>query len=689
MTIERRGVQVDIDGPVRTVVTQVGKADRQQATDGGQLTLRMQQLYSLALVDTTQSFPNQIVEFPGIDPGGSGKRPKYGGGGNFAEYFFRVPPKVNEMTEPFATTIVPTQNGGKYVESHGSIIKQIRIQGTTGLRPNKKLPQTIPLLGITTEALEDLSPGNALRFNRNQIPENEVTGWDDIIFLRNIFRLYSDLKQDDRLAGRIVMVWRNAKDLDYWVVEPVDFKLTHSSSSPMTYEYVLQFKTLARFDFSIGSIDDPLERMRSTRRFISRLQGYAKNIQRVLASVAAGIDRLDGIGVFAVNTILGPAVSLARGLLAIKESVSKFGSRTYNRAKELFDNLADALVQIANFTEGIFLVDGPSSSPRPDILPRLGFEQRFTLATSEAAGVEQRFPLQDPLVNNLRKLQRTCAHVLAEKTLQDTVSSRSASARDRAVRAYGTGGGTRLTRVLPETGGSSTFLGNISPPNAVVETTVRRGETIRDIAQRMLGDRGRWHDIAILNDLRAPYISNTGGFGILQPGDIILVPTEGPIGVDSAQVNLNNPTDKETEVDDKRFGPVQQAFGRDLRLKSVTVAADVDLTDLVVNNEGDLSTVAGIPNVTQGLRLKFATERGELTVHPFYGSSFPIGSKATPAAFTAFQIDVRNTLRSDPRVSSIEELNLTAVGDVIVVSCRLKLIDSSDILSTDFALRRF
>lgn len=656
-----------VSGPFADVVTTLDETVRDQAVDPGQLSRRMQQLYSLALIDQDATFPNNIVQFPGVDPGGQNNRAADEGGGSHAEYYFRVPPKVNEISEPFATTIVPTQNGGKYVESHGTIIRQIRIQGTTGLRPNKRAPSTIPLLGISTAAFEAvispfLNPGDLIK--RNKIPSDEITGFDDIIFLRNMFRLYSSFKQTDERAGRVVMVWRNAKDVDYWVVEPTDFRLVHSSSSPMTYEYQIQLRTLARADFSLGYIDDPLEDIMSRRRFLARLQGYANDITRVLTSIAAGVDRLDGLGVSVITAILGPAVALARGVLAIKESVTKFGSRTIRRARELFDNLSDALTKIFEHTQVSVLA--PGSSPT----------------------VQHRFSIQDPLVRNLRRLQVVAAHIMTEKTLQDTVSVHHTQQYSRIVRSYSTGGSSALTRRPPDTGGSPTFLGSRPPTSAVRETTVRVGETIRDIAQRTTGNRGRWHEIALLNDLRSPYVSHVRGTNVLGAGDVILYPVDDSTGSETATISLGDKSTKDIgNQDEFRFGPIQQSYGRDLRLKSVTVASDIDLTDLVVGQDGDISTIAGVPNVEQAMRLKFATERGELTVHPKYGSQFPIGSKASSVAFTAFQIDVANTLRSDTRIRNIDELLLSIVGDTVIANVRLTLTDSNDLLTTSFALR--
>jgi hypothetical protein len=186
-----------------------------------------------------------------------------------------VPPKVLEFSEPFATNVQATQNGGKYVESYGSIIKQIKVSGTTGLRPNKSTTTRILGNNVNTSGIPIL--GSQLQTQANQlgtllgngfsnssgIPADEATGHDDIIFLRNIFRLYSDIKADDVTSNgstyssrNVVMLWRNIKDLDYWVVEPEEFRIGQSSQSPLTYEYNISFKTLSRFNFTFSLPDD-------------------------------------------------------------------------------------------------------------------------------------------------------------------------------------------------------------------------------------------------------------------------------------------------------------------------------------------------------------------------------------------------------------------------------------------------
>lgn len=621
--------------------------DRQRAMYSGQLNPAVQHMYSLVLFDTRTG---SVLQNGKLDPSESRRT---------AEFFFSVPPKTHEMVEPYATSIVPTQNGGKFIESHGSILKTVKLAGTTGLRPNPKRGQfrNIPVFGTAIDVLSDnldILAGEGLLLQDRQIPEDEVTGYDDIIFLRNIFRFYSDIKERDRNAGDVVMLWRNAKDAEYWVVEPLEFQLKQDSNSPLTYNYNIQLKTLAKFDARILFFEeDPLELVRSTNRLFSRIQEYSQSIRRFALVVSTQITRLEGYGVFAMTQLVKPAIELLNGLALVKSTQTAFGERLTRTAKELNSQIDLALDKL----------EGEDLAPRYEIKREL---------------------IRGKVLS---------ARLLTEPSLKANIASTLGNKRSRLVQAYNRSGGSfERSRNAPETGGSSTFLGNEPLTNTVSQSLVHEGEDIRAVAGRLLGDRGRWHVLVTLNDLKAPYISKAGGEGVLKPGEAILYPERTSSGVDSAGlVGGGNPSDKETEIaDESLYGPLQQAYGRDLRLKSTSDAsAGVDLTDLTINQSGDISTISGIPNVDQAIRIKFSTEAGELPVHPRFGARFPIGSKASNVAFNEFRIQTEATILSDKRVASIENLRFTTFGDAMVLNTNLRMLGTSEALNTSLALRRF
>lgn len=627
MPFTKSAVQLGV--PFNNTVTRVTEEQRAQAVQGAQLTELIQNLYSIVLYDTQA---DAVLESPDLDPANRTKN---------AEYFFRVPPKTHELQEPFATTIQPTQDGGKYVESYGSIIKALRVSGTTGLRPNKSSSPVVPLLNVSEAQLAGLL-GNGLNSSPRRIPKDEKTGYDDIIFLRNIFRRYSDLKASDELAGRVVMLWRNIKDADYWVVEPEDFKLSQNAQSPLTYEYSISLKTLSRFDFSYAAPADPLESARSRQRMLSRLQEYGQNILNVFLTISNQLNRVQGFATFLSNTVLAPIVNVINGLNAVKTSAYGVVRGLRTQVLTLESNLTTAIEQLVSSE---------------------------TLET------------QDSILRNLRRTQILCARILTEPVASESSTADASLLVSRYAAAYETPGGLTTPRRSPEF--SPTYIGTETLTDSVGSDVVYPGESLRDVASRLLGDPSRWRILATLNRLRSPFISATGGPGVLAPGDSILFPTQGR--GPTSTIGTQNPTNNQYRGPDD---PVVQAYGRDLLLKSTQVGG-AELTDIVLSQSGDLATIQGVPNVEQALKVKFTTERGELPAHPKFGAKYPLGKKATPASFNELRITTINTLVSDTRVEDIRDLRFIAVGDKLAVKVDIALVNARNIVPVTLALRRF
>jgi len=576
------------------------------------------------------------------------------------EYFFSVAPRSIDITDPFSTQIVPTQRGGKFVESHGAIIKKVKISGTTGVRPRRgrvgnKLQTTkvenTPLVGT---AINDIT-GQAKVFldsTQRGIPTGEQTGFDDILFLRNIFRAYSDYRENGLPSNNIVMVWYNAKEGDSWVVEPRDFRVSRTSKSPLGYTYNIQFDTLAPLTGILNVEKDPLTAILATRKVFSRVQEFNQSLRRTFLIVSTQIRRLEGLGVFAQTQILDPIINVTRGLGVIRATGATFGIRLAANARLLASELDEAI----------------------DLL-------------TGTPGVEE----QDALVRSLRRARITAARILVEPGVRETVNNTSIDKQARYTAAYITGGDS-ITRArnAPDTGGSSTFVGNLDITANVGQDFVHLNEDIRACAGRLMGDKRKWKALVTVNSLQAPYISVNGEAGTLAPGDPILYPSLNA-SINSATLNPVNRTDNESSgKSTNTLGPVQQTYGRDLRLRSVpTSAVGVDLSDLKINQNGDIGSVVGIPNVEQALIVKFSTERGEIPAHPSFGASFPIGSKATISSINDFRIDTISTITSDSRIRDIIRLDFLTYGDVLVVNTNLTLKNATDSLNTSIALRSF
>lgn len=594
-------------------------AIRQYTALGGLNSDTIQRLFSLFILDIET---NQVISAPELDPSKTRAT---------AEYFFRVPPKSFEIGEPMSTHIVPTQNNGMFIESHGNIFKQIKLQGTTGLRPNKGsvLPDQIPLLSAGVDNIVQTFSTSPLA--AQSLPATEVTGHDDIIFLRNMFRHFSDqIKLSNR---KIAMVFRNVRDDDYWVVEPEDFRLSRSSSSPLTYEYSIVLRGIAKHTQS-RPIPDPLDRYRAVNRFASRVQLYTQALSNSFFLIGTQVTRATSLGFFGINTTLGTVSKLIQALQYTKDNY------------EAVSNVKDLTRQL---------------------------KQEIKDGWEKLTG---KVPAQDQLIRCLHRVYVVCCKIETEQPIRDSIASNLTTTQNRINNAYN--GKNPTTEV----------------GNTVSQATVNFGEDIRAIAKRLMGSVNAWRALVELNGLRPPYISHdqvVSQPGVLQTGDTILYPSR-----NSRDADINNVVSASKKVPDdttasteNTSSPIVAAYGRDIRVVGNVAGQDVFLTDFKVNQRGDVSTIAGIPNVEQAVKIKFATEQGELPKHPTFGALYSIGSKMNLDSFNTFRLNTLSTFYSDSRIKNVSGMRFVSSGDVLAVSATLQLTDSKNYLSTDFALRRF
>jgi hypothetical protein len=609
------------------------------ANIGSKFNVQVQKMFSLYLWYPSGGVP----ELAGLDP--SGTRPT-------AEFFFFTPPKSVSIDDPFATRVIGTQNGGKFTESHGSIFKTIRVNGTTGFRPRAGLPASIP--GPASLVRNVQNAINTIGSSSDFIPETEVTGYDDAMFLKNIFRAYSDMKT----AGiPVMMIWRDLKDDEEWVVEPRNSRFEKNSKSPLTYTYVLDLNGLAKFHASavgnLSSFKDVLNADTSLAKRITQINEWRNQTVRALLVLSTQLNRVSGFVSKGADLLLGSVAQALRALNTIASSAKNVGPSISRIIRESLVDIERAAEELAaNVNSG-----GPIFPDRTD------------------NSLEFR--------NALNRLAATFRGVLVSPIVVDSAASshnvRSAATRSayRATDVLGTNQFSSPASAAGAPGGSVA-------PGVVDEGRVLEGETIRDVAARLTGSSVGWHDLVILNDLTAPYTSDSGSSeGVLSPGDPILFPSTGKaLGRSGSSFS--------TEEDSAllKDSLAARAYGRDLRLVSSILGPGAAASDLSVNQLGDISSIAGVDNVNQAVLVKFSTEKGELPGYAFFGASATIGSKLNSHSFNTFRNSTIATILSDSRVKDIQKINFSTNADVLSVAATLTLSNSNDYLTTNFALRR-
>lgn len=188
-----------------------------------------------------------------------------------------------------------------------------------------------------------------------------------------------------------------------------------------------------------------------------------------------------------------------------------------------------------------------------------------------------------------------------------------------------------------------------SEVTGVARIDVLWGDTLQKIALRELGDAQYWTNIALLNDLRPPYIVNLKADAtayVAVAGDSILIHSP------STQVTIETDPEK--------------VFYRDLNLENGLLSA----------SDGSLNLVSGIPNFTQSLIIRIKTVANELMFHPDYGCwvSTLRGHVNDAMAESLAAMYVESALVEDDRVSSVISCTAVSAGDTISVSATVQPI---------------
>lgn len=585
-------------------------------------------LYRLALIDST--FDNVNLESAYQETWGKDLKdmnvPR--------EFIFDLPPRNLEMEEPAAVTITPTQ-GGIFIEHQGNIINNISITGTTGMRPNKKANGNIvPLLGVANPFAG--VPDKA-DLGLNGLPKGERTGFEALIMLRNMFRAYYQLKKNPRYAHRVLLVWQNGKEGEYWVVEPLVFRASRDSASPLTHTYNIQLKTIHKTDAIVHENIDVFKNMEGKQNFQQTLVECLRRLTVSLNTVAALADATVGLAQSAISTIVIPATQVLNAVAATAGAVARG-----------FTLQRNAVALLATSSQNMFVALQQIERERNANSPPTGLTQRSELAHA------------------LKEIFRVTTRLAKEDSLYSESIGTKFSAKSAAYNHPVTG--------APKTGGSPTNLTNVATPAAAALGTVSLNDTIFTLAMKYLGDRARWKELVILNDLKAPYIDVNGdGIGILRPNDQIMYPSA---AASQSSVVARDKTGSQTKLESR--------LGRDLK---VVLTGD-GVFDLVRSKSGDLATVYGIENMTQAVEIKFNTERGELPAHPTFGAKAAIGRKLTVNSLVEFNIDARFTLLQDSRIKQVNSFQIVAEGNKQTVKANISLIDADDAVSVSFDSRR-
>ena len=549
---------------------------------------------------------------------------------NVSSYFFNVHPSALNVSEPFATTLVPTQGGGIYAESQGVVLTTLSIAGTTGYRPS------------LTRAIPDKAD--------HTIPHqsNEPTGFINFLKLRNLFRNYSDLKKNSAQSYNTYMVWYNGKEQESWFFEPSEFITLRDASSPFTYRYEVRGTLTQKVNFS--SISSTLNPNFGSLHFYLAMLNRAESVlaSSPLMNVAYS-DQTVSIGTF-IDTVV------------------KFGS--------VISKTQQSLV---NFVQG---AGGIVAAPVALLLTLVSAAQSIAVSTKKLqdsfvelfdVSEEEAVTLKNVFYENLFTIEAWARRVVWDSLTAIDLIKEQAS--------------TPLTEIKNNHAkyNNTSYLHNVDEDYDIIPYVIPDTQkSLKEIVLEATGDITTLDWVIEMNQLEYPYISNSGTGktkfnAIKSPGEIIFLPYPSkPI-----------PPTIFTKLSYKKIqsNPYVEMLGRDIKLNKTTGLGGFSAFEMAVSPSGDLDLVEGEDNIAQTIDIKLNTTRGELPLHPGFGLVPVIGRKGTRNLKFDLYLSLNDTLLSDGRIEDLSNVFVKIDGDKVGMSLRANIIGSLPYVPVDVAFK--
>ena len=177
--------------------------------------------------------------------------------------------------------------------------------------------------------------------------------------------------------------------------------------------------------------------------------------------------------------------------------------------------------------------------------------------------------------------------------------------------------------------------------------TLRQGDSLMTFAARELNDYTAWREIATLNGLQPPYVSNVPGEKVASPGQQLFLPPP----------NTSTPLAPQT-------GPVASYITNYLGVDKFLGP----LNEPMLPWTGDYQIISGYDNLRLSLGRRLQTTIGGLIYHSLFGSRIPpeIGHIASANELTLIEQYSRSALASDPRVNKVVSCVVTAMPNYAV-----------------------
>ena len=643
----------------------------------------------------------------------------------FVDFELPLAPQNIMQTEMFATSIKPTQ-GGTVVTHSGNKYKALKVSGTTGIAPFRGQG------GASSQTGEALFSPGGLKFK---------SGYEVFLELRNYFKAYYEFKNTGELNKNTRLLWKNYKDGEFLVVELMSFNMKRSAGRSFLYDYDLDFKVLRAFEFEAPSetiltdienkLNNALTKIEAARGLFLGTQGALRQVEstfnqtvinpmrQISLALKAFLNFPQTIGDVGTrilrNTLtFGGIAAILSGLSILQNEQKRIGGGTIALQDA---NLpvdpeataaavgADAIIDLNELLLEIDIGEAPTETRdalqrevEETVLPRQFYDDTIAALERVAGNLEDFVGLGSPVFDQI--FGRT-------STVSSTTGRTATNSEFDLLNAFN----LAITGIQDVLSTSVLFRNSYADEirttiaafsdaiDLVTETATQQvilfgNEYLEDLALRTLGDSTRWPEIAILNGLKPPYITQRPRFvefeGIVDfsrlsteqqalfnvsetvasAGDRILVPAPAFFGLAETPDGADNALTR-------GLSQVEKNLGVDLRL-------DGETYDLILTNAGDLQAIAGAGNMAQAVLTRLRYEKGELLTNPQIGVGLVVGTKARD--LNSIRDDIIRSLKQDPRIEDLEDFTVIRVGPELRLRFRVRIKQVDQPIPLELAL---
>lgn len=468
--------------------------------------------------------------------------------------------------------------------------------------------------------------------------------------LRNYFDKYMKLKADPDLSNATKLIWHDLKQDDHWVVVPEEASLNRAVASRLMFPLRIRMKAIAEAD---SITIPPAPQIASVLRGIGSARAAIANVRKGIALVNSAIQEGSEI-LGEVRYVVAEIDSIITGMQEITASAQSFvdGATDTISIGRTFINSTAATLQGA--------LDTMEESAELPAEVRQNYQMALDGLHAVAAQRTAFGASQAEATGALASVERGVAAesretlLAAESAGPPTSVNALSRARVRSVdRQLVDAGAVSAPRPYREWGGFADYV-------------IKATDTLPSIAAEFLNDGNAWVEIAVLNNLKPPYVSVTGAPGTVRPGDTIAVPVVASLTTDAVAVAETPGTDRLgtdfVMIATPNAIPGRPMFGMAIDKRTFK----------------DFALVSGVDNFIQALAVRCSTERRALPLSPGYGFAPSIGLKSTRATHVLTRLALRETILQDPRVQSVSRVEFEVSADVAEASAAVLPIGSEN-----------